>query len=631
LRSRKIPAYVWIAFVFVFLISAYSIRKRVEVESENRSVAIAVEYETIEAMAAGQNVPVVREFQDSKVQGLRAVVLSEESIGELISTGRIYLMATTSKNSSATGLYLQFKDLSAEPRVQRGLSIRFGSKADPQNLNGEVLKLPSFTAFQIRSTPIGLNPIQVAVARRAGLEIIARFGNTLGESAESISKTLQWAKEDGAEIFLPIGDEVLGFRTAIDQTLQDLRADGLYYASPEFAKIAGDTEMVEKGKDIVVRLHSAQVAELDKLTPFDVQDRYVKAARERDMRILLLRPLSTAGVRPYTDFNDYMLGISTQLIKNGQQLGKPHPSREPNLPTIIFPLLGAALSPIIWFVGCGFFQDTRVRNIGAALLLILTVACLTKLGREGMALLGSMAFPLLGFFTLDQVLSKLGRSEFRRIFVGFWVVSGISVMGGVCVAGMLNSLAFYIHASEFQAVKLSVFFPIVVVGIHYFIKLTDWKRAMRSPMTWGSTALGLALGLVLAIMIARTGNDTGVGPSGGELVFRSLLDKFLYVRPRTKEFLVGHPVLILGIGMLGRVLSRSNSDVEKVENDSMPGWTVLALMVGAIGQTSMVNTLCHIHIPFFLSLARDVEGMILGCIIGLALWIVTKRWLPYGD
>jgi len=527
LNNRGIPAYVWLALAAVVLLSAFSIRKRTEVEAENRSVALAVEFESIEALAAGQGIGIDQALRDSQANGLRALVLNEETVGELISTGRASLIGQTPGPDSPTGLAIQFQDPSVIPQVQKGLRIRYGPMAGPLTVNGNILHVPPVSAQLLRSTPIGLNPREVASAKKAALEIVGRFANTGGESESAIAATLTWANQDGAKVFLPLGDEVLGFRKSTDKTLEELRSVQMLYATPEFAKIAGDELMVEKGKDIVVRLHTAQIAELDKLSPVDAVDRYVKAARERNMRILLVRPITLAGVQPYFEFNAFLKDISDQIVKNGQSLGEPKPFREPAIPTVLFPLLGLAIAPVVWFVASGFFQDRRVRIAGGVLLFILVLACYLKLGRELMALLGSMSFPILGFYLLDWLLPKLRKSEFVRILVGFWAVSALSLVGGICVAGMLNSLAFYVGAAQFQAVKVSVFMPIIFVGVHYFIRLTDWKKAMRSPMTWGATGLALGVGIVLAVMIARTGNDTGVGPSGGEIVFRNLLDRYL--------------------------------------------------------------------------------------------------------
>ena len=375
-----------------------------------------------------------------------------------------------------------------------------------------------------------------------------------------------------------------------------------------------------------VRLHSAQTAELDKLTPVDAIDRYVKAARERNMRVLLIRPLTFAAQQPLAAFDWFLKEITRQALKNGQEIGKPHAFSEPGIPSFFFALLGLAVAPSVWFAVARFVSSKAARWTGGVLLALLGVACVRKIGAEGMALLGSMTFPILGFYALDAVLPRMKGPTALRMFAGFWLVSAFSVVGGLCVAGLLNSLAFYIRAAEFEAVKLSVFLPIVVVGVHYFLTLSDWRGALRSPITWGASALGLGIGAVLAIMIARTGNDTGVGPSGGEMVFRNLMDRFLYVRPRTKEFLIGHPFLIFGIGTLIRLLKRNNAASEPASG--LAGWTILLLMLGAIGQTDIVNTMCHIHIPFMLSLARVLEGLVLGCIIGFGVWAAFGRFVP---
>jgi hypothetical protein len=194
---------------------------------------------------------------------------------------------------------------------------------------------------------------------------------------------------------------------------------------------------------------------------------------------------------------------------------------------------------------------------------------------------------------------------------------------------MLNGLSYYIQADEFRGVKLSVFLPIVLVGALFFLRLVDWQGTLRGPITWGTAGLGFVLLAGLAFMIARTGNDTGAGASSLELLMRNALDRFLYVRPRTKEFLIGHPLLVIGVGMLSAytVLRAKLGDNPALETrvKALGGWTTLILMVSAAGQTSIVNTLSHGHIPVLLSLARVGIGLVIGCIIGLVLWAFISR------
>jgi hypothetical protein len=48
------------------------------------------------------------------------------------------------------------------------------------------------------------------------------------------------------------------------------------------------------------------------------------------------------------------------------------------------------------------------------------------------------------------------------------------------------------------------------------------------------------------------------------------------------------------------------------------------LLIGAIGQTSIVNTLCHLHTPVEVSLIRILIGLILGGILGSAAWALLN-------
>jgi hypothetical protein len=95
-----------------------------------------------------------------------------------------------------------------------------------------------------------------------------------------------------------------------------------------------------------------------------------------------------------------------------------------------------------------------------------------------------------------------------------------------------------------------------------------------------------------------------------ELKFRAILDKVMFVRPRTKEFLFGHPALIVGAAFL---FARRRSI----------GLPLVAL--GVLGQASMLNTFCHIHTPLLLTGLRAFNGLVLGTIVGWAAWWFLGR------
>ncbi|MDH7570265.1 MAG: DUF5693 family protein, partial [Armatimonadota bacterium] len=84
----------------------------------------------------------------------------------------------------------------------------------------------------------------------------------------------------------------------------------------------------------------------------------------------------------------------------------------------------------------------------------------------------------------------------------------------------------------------------------------------------------------------------------------------LWVRPRTKEFLVGHPAMVVA---LWAALSGRRTL-----------WGAM-LLLGTLGQVSLLNTFCHIHTPLLLSAARASIGLALGALLGLvAVWLLNR-------
>ncbi|MBC7345398.1 MAG: hypothetical protein H5U03_08285, partial [Clostridia bacterium] len=126
------------------------------------------------------------------------------------------------------------------------------------------------------------------------------------------------------------------------------------------------------------------------------------------------------------------------------------------------------------------------------------------------------------------------------------------------------------------------------------------RELWAGPLSVRSVVIVTVLAAIGYVCLARTGNVTA-GVSGIELQMRQVLDAVLGVRPRTKEFLIGHPFMLLTLylGYRYRYLP--------------------LLLLGSIGQVSLMNTFAHIHTPLTISLARTFNGLWLGILVGLVL------------
>jgi hypothetical protein len=589
-------------------------------EQANKVVGLCMDMQALHDLAASSGMATSQVLTALKKEGLTAVTMSADSLNEMIQRQELGYTSTPAPILTARSPELA-------DRVRFGLTARFGPGPWQTDLGGRGLQMISVSGLpfdSLLSVSLGLPPQDAKLVRTAGLQIVARHGNPVGATPRYIQAMLERSRKLGATVYLPEGDQALGQRDLIGETATDLANLDLDYASPEFAKIGGDAVLAEKAQDRLIRLHSIQQSEIDKMGAPDVVERFEKAYRERNIRLLLLRPLSNANEEPVAAAGTMIASIRKAIEHDGGTLGVPVPYKDPGVPKPLFLLIGLAAGAATIWVGFNLFENTAIRGLGTLLITMLALACWVKTGREFMALTAAMAFPIGAYLTLD--LAKIKPiPDYARL-------SAISLVGGFTVAGLLNELPYYIRIDQFPGVKLAHFLPIVIIGAVLIGRQIDWRVAAKTPATWGAALLGIVMIGVLGFMLARTGNDNPAAVSSLELKFRDILDAVLFTRPRTKEFLMGHPALIFGLCLLmwnnRRLTAQPEQEPRPANANSVAAWGAMLLTIGAIGQTSIVNTMCHLHTPVLISISRILIGWVLGGILGGLLWALFQARRP---
>jgi hypothetical protein len=206
-----------------------------------------------------------------------------------------------------------------------------------------------------------------------------------------------------------------------------------------------------------------------------------------------------------------------------------------------------------------------------------------------------------------------------------WVLatSGLSALGALLIVGLLADQAYMAAVRRFTGVKVSLLLPLLMVGAVVLMEplgkgsptnwkeaVSRWREALRRPLLWQQAGGLLLLLVVLALLLMRSGNEA-VLVTSWERRFREALERWLWVRPRAKEWLVGHPTMLLAFALAP---SRRR------------GWTPYLLLAGMVGQVSLVNTFCHVHTPLLVSLVRTLHGLWMGTLLGSALWLLVSWW-----
>jgi hypothetical protein len=484
---------------------------------------------------------------------------------------------------------------------------------------------------------LGFDPVLVARLRRQGLTIYPRLRNYPGYSKAAVEAILNETSgmfPGGWVIF--DGDSVLGSPGLVGSVAEALRAGGRTGGIAgvgwvEFAEQRGAESLARSLPHMTARVHSIEDEEMETVTPGRAIARFLRAVRERAVRIVYLKPFLLL-VDP-ADRVEKSLGMFADARKTLETRG--FTVGEPSI--ISGPLEANAITRLAAALACGIALvlllctlNVRPSYVQSAVILVaILLASLllgrwgTKLAALGLALLGptlSVAWLARRYDTAWNEVQNLRIAPFWPA-LGLWLGAIlITLTSGLLIAASLINHLTLLQIDSFSGVKLALYLPILlalVIGV--WIVLPEDRRSIGQGLSWLLLTqvriwhvLIVLVGLVgVFVMLDRSGNFPVIAVSNWENDIRGWFETLLYARPRTKEAFIGHPALVLGL-YLG--LSALNA---------RRAFVYAGVVVGAIALTSLTNTFCHIHTPLALSLYRTAAGGVIGAVVGLALGILV--------
>lgn len=621
------------------LASLAVLAQRWVVEARNNQVEIVLDGPDWEGLALREGRDPTEFLAAAHTRGATSIALYERTLKRMAAAGDvIYLSSGQLLAEARLRPFAPFQDLAARGQVRPQAVYITGSPeilafvdvafrgvlgSDRVRRLGPVLEVSGLTS-DLEELGLGFLPRDFERYRRIGLVPVVRLRNYPGLTAEGLRHRIERLARlgRGGTVVFEL-QEVLGFERLIDETAAALRDAGYRYGRIEVFNVKrkqrGEELLAGRMRPEVIRLFSLTPEELLAQSPASVVDKFVRAARERNVRLLYLRPLVPGAGVVGTESNlAYLSTMSADLKRFGLRPARAEPLPEIHVSRMLLALVAAgslaAIGLGVVMLGDAVGAPVPLPWIWLGVLGGLLITAGTMVGgyfalwRKLLALGTAAVVPAVA---AAVALPRRGGRPVRGGLRALWVAAIGSVAGGLLVGAILTEWNFMMAADVFLGVKVAQVIPIVVVVLLVWRRdrpPRDWREAVREIWGWSSRPLLLRYAIVAVIaataaviLLARSGNF-GLPLLGVEERLRTVTEDLLIARPRTKEYLIGHPALLMAAA--AAAAGRGT-------------WVLPLAAIGVIGQAGIVNSFSHIHTPLLYASLRTVSALLLGSVAGI--------------
>ncbi len=640
-RLRKGRLLLCVMIAVSLLLSAAALTKRAVLEADGRHTLLTLEWAQLKDTAARNGYTVedalARLLPEGEEELFSGVVYKEPTLYDWQNGGYLQLLSGTQlvndmragnwQADDASGIdfnhnYILCHDEALQQRVFEHLQYKTSAQNMLHTFNAGGQQLyaveTSYPYTDLMALGIGFGEDDLALIERFGLDLVVQVRSWPKVDSESLEFVFGGLADMNVlavgfnDTELP-GVQQNDWDNVVDELAAILKRQGLPMMSIEFYSQKGLQSMAEAMGYDMVRMHPVSESELLKLSDTRLQERFALAASERTMGVLMLRLRVNQNL---DDAAEYVGAVRDAVQAKGVATNEISVVPDMQLAPWTLPAVLAG----VWAGGVLLllqrFDMKRSAWLLPALAAVAAILLLVVVSeywvQKLVALAAAVIFPFLG-------VSLFARAEGRSLPGAIGAICGmtlVSLIGAVLLAAALSERSYMSAVNVFSGVKVGQLAPLLLLMIYLLYKLASGRggatylmvgltRLMKKQVTIGLVLLVGAAAALLLVYMMRTGN-TSTGISDLERAFRAFLDRVLLVRPRTKEFMIAHPIMlaILYFGYQRRL------------------WPVVLL--GAIGQVSLVNTFEHLHTPVFISALRTFNGLALGIIIGVVLIYFLK-------
>jgi hypothetical protein len=616
------------------LLTSPMIYERVKTESANNTYEVMVPYTDIEILKS-EDVSAKEIYSSLKEAKVHSITFEPETISSLSTQGVVAVlrkkdirnyfalsgssnMVDLPKKDGVFVKYLKDEDHKSEPYLKQ----TFEDKISEMNINGQkfffiegvVEEEKALTKMEEKSLGY-FNQDKYDEIVSNGFQVVPRIENNYSStdkdghaSNEMMMKQLLRFPKNEVDKILFIGKEVVGYEGTKDGKMveyaKQLKANDYDVITIEGYAQKGVQTFAKEMNNDVERLYSE-----NRTSENAASERLSRAVKERNIRTLLVKVEREDDTTAEEEFKNLTKEINEFHAEAPGyfKTGEAQPFND---------MKDYKLLQIFAFLGGSVYLALAAASVHKRLALLALVSGLAisagylLLGigvlLKGFALLVAVAGPIWAVLRARNVTSM------KNIILNYIFAALIIFAGAWLLSSILYGDAYLYKLEEFRGIKVLLALPILVTAVVLGLRinkaanLQKYVGILSSPVRYWHVLLLGVVAVIGAYYLARSGNEGTA--SALELTLRSKLEQLMFVRPRTKEFLIGFPFFVFGLYLFRRYAGIASA----------------FLVVGAIGFASMMNTFTHLHIPFLLSVLRSVYALVIGLVIGLVMIAVYK-------
>ena len=648
---KKVPQFIIFFIILAVIVSAFILYNRSILENQSKQVELVMSLDELRDMAYQEGYEEEELLKNLKTAGINSIAIHEDNLEKLETSGDIMVFSNDEFNKfqfflktlkiadkiqlSGGESYIVFNDEDIFVRIKEYLRRQLGDNAikDYSFLTFRSLKVRG-SEEKLEELSLGFSKKDIRWIKNLDFNVILRFKNYSHIEQEEIEIKFKESKEAGdISGIIFDGESVLGYPSEekMIAAAEMLRESNYPFGMIEFANQEGIKTIAHSASELAVKVHSITKEEMEIISTQKALDRWIRAAKERKVRIFYIKPFLKTELNLLETNLDYVENIRNLLISNGFSVGRAslfHTIQDSKIFILIL-ILGVISGGIILLNQVIHLKKTHNYILllsGIIVLLVFFLLGIDVLLLKLIALASALIFPTLAivanekYFTdaRSSIITKENNNFFlkdsgyflmiKNILVGFFKIILITFSGALMIAALLSKGKFILGIDQFSGIKISYLAPLLLVFCILWLKQNEGKmlilETMKKPILIEHVVILSFFAVFLVVYIARSGNFSFLPVLGIEEKIRVFLERTLIARPRNKEFLIGYPALMLAMSM----------NYLKIKEFKIP-----MIIIGTIGPVTLINTFCHIHTPFLFSLLRSFNGIWLGTLLGLII------------